>query len=109
LLRQAIDAGEVAVCDPVILELLCWSGSEAQATRLQSMMAYAYQVPQLTYVDVVAAGRLFRACRRAGETVRRANDCLIAAIALRAGLPVLHRDRDYDVIARHAPLQLVST
>lgn len=35
-------------------------------------------------------------------------DCLIAAVALRLGLPVLHRDRAFEVLARHCGLQTVS-
>ncbi len=33
-------------------------------------------------------------------------DCLIAAVAIREGASVLHRDRDFDVIARHTELQI---
>jgi Arc/MetJ family transcription regulator len=36
--------------------------------------------------------------------LRTARDA--AGLALR--LPVLHRDRDFDVIARHTPLQVVT-
>jgi hypothetical protein len=31
-------------------------------------------------------------------------DCLIGAVALRVGVSVLHNDRDFDVLARHAGL-----
>jgi len=34
-------------------------------------------------------------------------DCLIAAVALRVGLPILAADRDFEVIARHTGLELV--
>jgi hypothetical protein len=34
-------------------------------------------------------------------------DCLIAAPAITAGVPVLSQDRDFDVLARHTPLQVV--
>ena len=53
------------------------------------------------------AASLFRRCRSEGETVRRLIDCLIAAVAIRADVPVLHRDRDFDVLARHTELQIV--
>ena len=33
-------------------------------------------------------------------------DCLIAAVAIRAGIPVLHNDKDFDVLARHTDLQI---
>jgi predicted nucleic acid-binding protein len=55
-------------------------------------------------MDAEAAAVLYRDCRRGGETPRAVNDCLIAAIAIRHDLPVLHRDRDFDVIARHSTL-----
>jgi predicted nucleic acid-binding protein len=42
-----------------------------------------------------------------GETVRKLEDCLVAAVALRHGATLLHRDHDFEVIARHAPLQVM--
>jgi len=33
-------------------------------------------------------------------------DCLIAAIAIRHDVPVLHADNDFDAIARHTPLKV---
>ena len=39
-------------------------------------------------------------CRREDETVRRLIDCLIAAVTIGAGVAVLHRDDDFDVLAR---------
>ena len=52
------------------------------------------------------AAALFRRCRREGETVRRLIDCLIAAIAIRSGVSVLHRDAGFDVLARHTELEV---
>ena len=31
-------------------------------------------------------------------------DCLIAAVAIREGAALLHRDEDFEVIARHSSL-----
>ena len=42
----------------------------------------------------------------AGETVRKLTDCLIAAVALRHGAALLHRDHDFEVLARHTPLRV---
>ena len=42
-------------------------------------------------------------------TVRSPIDALIAAVAIRLDVPVLHRDRDFDSVARHTPLRLVET
>ena len=56
--------------------------------------------------DYEQAAALFRTCRRGGETVRKLIDCLIAATAIRLGATVLHADSDFDVLARHAGLQI---
>jgi predicted nucleic acid-binding protein len=53
-----------------------------------------------------AAAALHRTCRRNGETVRKLVDCIIAAQAIRAEVPVLHADADFDILARHTPLEL---
>jgi predicted nucleic acid-binding protein len=33
-------------------------------------------------------------------------DCLIAAVAIRNDVPVLHNDADFDTLARHTALQI---
>jgi predicted nucleic acid-binding protein len=50
-----------------------------------------------------SAAHLYARCRWAGVTPRSANDCLIAAHAIFAGIPLLHRDRDFDLIAGVEP------
>ncbi|MFZ2223393.1 MAG: hypothetical protein WAV26_01760 [Candidatus Deferrimicrobium sp.] len=41
-------------------------------------------------------------------TIRSLVDCLIAAIAVESGATVLYKDRDYESMARYAPLNTVS-
>ena len=53
------------------------------------------------------SAEIYRVCRRRGRTVRSIVDCLNAAIAMENQLAVLHRDRDYDAIARHFPLRII--
>ena len=53
------------------------------------------------------AARLYRRCRREGETVRRPIGCLVGAVAFSAGVAELHRDDDFDVLARHTELDIV--
>ena len=35
-------------------------------------------------------------------------DCLVAAPAIEAGAAILHRGRDYDIVARQTPLEVVT-
>jgi hypothetical protein len=56
--------------------------------------------------DYEQAAVLYRTCRRGGETVRKLIDCLIAATAIRSGVPLLHADTDFDALARLTDLQI---
>jgi predicted nucleic acid-binding protein len=55
----------------------------------------------------VAAADIYRQGRRRGLTIRSATDCLIAAIAIRNGVPIWHRDRDFEAIASFTALETI--
>ncbi len=59
--------------------------------------------------DYEHAAALYRACRAGGETLRSIVDCLIAVPAIRAGMPVLHDDVDFERLARHTALEVIET
>lgn len=98
-------AADIAVCDPIRMEVLAGARSESHLRDLRGLLARASLVPTFP-IDYEDAAALYRTCRRSGNTVRRLIDCLIAAIAIRTDLPVLHADADFDVLARHTPLRL---
>ena len=93
-------AHDIAVCDPVRMEVLAGARDEAHLRSLRGLLARAAVLPTEPTDYEVAAG-LHRACRRRGETVRKLIDCLIGAVAARHGTPVLHADADFDTLARH--------
>jgi predicted nucleic acid-binding protein len=96
-------AEEVATCHPIRMEVLAGARDEQHLHDLRGLLARASVVPTFP-TDYEDAAALYRVCRRRGESVRKLIDCLIAAHAIRAGLPVLHADSDFDVLARHAGL-----
>lgn len=55
--------------------------------------------------DAEDAAAIHRRCRRGGDTVRSLIDCQVAAMALRIGVAVAHRDRDYEAIRTHCGLR----
>jgi len=101
-------AGDITTCDPVRMEVLAGARSDAHLRDLRRLLARGALVPTVPG-DYEDAASLYRACRRSGGTVRRLIDCLIAAVAIRADVPVLHADNDFDVLARHTPLRLDTT
>jgi predicted nucleic acid-binding protein len=97
---------DIATCDPVRMELLAGARDERQLGELRRLLARASLVPT-QMIDYDDAAQLYRTCRRNGETIRKLIDCLIASLAIRAGLPLLHADADFDTLARHTLLRSV--
>lgn len=58
--------------------------------------------------DFALAAHLYRQARRAGITIRKTLDCLIAAPCVRTGAPILHSDEDFDRLASCTELEVFS-
>ena len=102
---DALLSADIATCDAVEMEVLAGARDERHLQDLRALLARATALP-VERVDYEAAALLYRTCRRNGETVRKLIDCLIAAVAVRADVPVLHADADFDVLARHTALRI---
>jgi hypothetical protein len=97
---------EIVTCLPVIQEVLQgFTDETAFRTAREAIRSFPVVESPLGASVFEEAVALYRAARRAGLTIRSGVDCLIAACALRHGLTVVHVDRDFDLIARVAPLQ----
>jgi predicted nucleic acid-binding protein len=96
---------DIAITDPVAMGVLAGARDEQHLRQLRGLLGRAQLTPCLPG-DYLAAAALYRRCRQRGETVRRLMDCLIGAVAVRAGLAVLHADDDFDVLARHTSLKV---
>ena len=99
---------EIAVCDAIRMEVLAGARDERHLQSLRRLLARAVTLPTRPS-DYEDAALLYRSCQRGGETVRKLIDCLIAAVALRNGTPILHADRDFGTIARHSALEVANS
>lgn len=93
---------DVALTQAVVMEVLMGApvGTEARTSRLLA------RFPQLgidPHRDFVTAAELYRSVARGGHTVRSSTDCLIAAVAVRTGAVLVHRDRDFRRLAAVTP------
>lgn len=106
-LQAAVRTGAaVGVPDVVRLELLA-GASEDAVEDLRRMLARFTALPASSPADHDLAAALYRDIRRTGHTVRSLVDCLVGAVALRLDVPVLARDRDFELLAAVSPLRLV--
>lgn len=98
-------SGETATCDPIRMELLAGARDETHLRALRGLLARTTELSTESR-DYEEASAIYRACRRQGKTVRKLIDCLIAAIAIRHGVPLLHVDADFEVIQRYSTLNV---
>ena len=70
------------------------------------LLAYSF-TNEDSIPDAIGASGLYRSLRKKGITIRKSLDCLIAYTAIKNGLPLLQKDRDFDNIAKHTKLKLI--
>jgi predicted nucleic acid-binding protein len=106
-LADAIEAGQVGTCLPFLLEA---GYSARSAGEHDSLLAELRSLPHFPIDEEVE-----RRCLHAQSQLARIGhhrlppvDLLIAAVADRYGLAVLHYDRDYDVLADETDLRFGS-
>jgi len=104
---QLIESGEpIALTDVILTEVLQGLRSDREAALVERHLR-AFPVLRLEELDdFVLAATLYRAARRAGVTIRKTLDCLIAAPCVRTGAPLLHADGDFDRLATCTPLRI---
>jgi predicted nucleic acid-binding protein len=106
-LRDMIEGeSDLRTTEVVMMELLAGATTPERVTQLRRLLGRFDVLPVEGLADYEAAAALYRRCRAGGETVRKLTDCLIAAVAMRHGATLLHRDHDFEVIARHTPLRV---
>ena len=88
------------------MELLAGAAAQEEVVWLRRLLLRCQLLPVEGLADYEAAAELHCRCRAGGETVRKLTDCLIAVVAIRHGAALLHRDHDFDVLARHTPLRV---
>jgi predicted nucleic acid-binding protein len=102
---DALLGSGMATCDAIRMEVLAGARDDAHVRQLARLLDRATLLPTDS-VDYEAAATIYRHCRGEGRTVRKLIDCLIAAVAIRAGVPVLHRDVDFAAIATVTELSI---
>ena len=96
---------DIAICDPVRMEVLAGARSQTHLGELRGLLARASVLPtQARHYEMAAA--LYRDARSSGVTVGRLIDCLNAAVAIDHDAVLLHADRDFDALTRTSALRV---
>ena len=95
----------VAVGDLIAIEVLQGFLDERSFVTAQRLLASLEQVTLGGPEIVLAAAENYRHLRRAGITVRKTVDTVIATRCLLEGYTLLHDDRDFDAFEVHLGLR----
>ena len=100
------DLLDFVICGPILQEVLQGlrddPASEALRENLLALPVLSDPIPIALFLS---AAEIYRLGRAKGYTIRSSTDCLIAAIAIENGVPVWHKDRDFEAIARYTSLR----
>jgi len=85
---------DVAVTEPVIMEVLAGAQTDRRENDLRRLMQRFALLRFDPAIDFDAATRIYLTCRRSGVTPRGMVDCMIAAVASRYSTSLLAADTD---------------
>lgn len=108
-LRGLLGATEIIVGDLMLCEILQGLGSEREARQVETYLRRFKVAPMAGEIIAVAAARNFRILRSRGITVRKTIDLLIGTWCIRHRTPLLHNDRDFDVMQQNLGLRVVAS
>ncbi len=60
------------------------------------------------FSDHIEAANIYRNLRKVGLTISSPMDCLIATLAIRHSVSLLHKDSDFTLISQHYPLSIIA-
>lgn len=98
----------IVMCEPVAMEILSGAVDDDKHAKLEQLVNGLPSLKIDDAVDFRSAAAIYRTARRAGQTIRSINDCLIAAVSIRHGASIIHRDADFEAIAAITGLEAQS-
>ena len=105
-LKELIDLDEeLSLVDIHLTEILQGISSEKAFGELRRYLSLFPILRPRSIETYVNAASISRICRKNGHPVNKTVDTIIAAVAIESGSTLLHKDKDFDVIARYTPLK----
>lgn len=107
LLKDCLRKREhIFIAGVIVQEILQGIRDDSQHRRVREFL-FLFPKIDAQFSDYVDAANVYRDLRKRGLSIHSPIDCLIAVLAIRHRLFLLHKDRDFTVIARHHPLTVL--
>jgi len=108
-LDKILSLEEIVIGDLILAELLQGFHSDQEFEAVLNALAKFKQVSMLNSDLAIRSARNYRQLRKAGITVRKTVDCLIATYCIENRIELLHSDRDFDPFEQQLGLQVRPT
>ena len=100
---------DVHLCPPIFQEVLQGIRVDEKYEIIRDLLLTSQFLNLDPYYVSEQGSDIYRKLRSKGITIRKPNDCIIAAYAIHFDLEVVHRDKDFDMIAKYTALKIHST
>lgn len=95
---------DLCICGIVLTEVLQGIREDSEFRRTRDLFGNLIFLP-MGYSIFLRSAEIYRALRKKGITIRKAVDCMIAAVAIENDIPLLHNDKDFVPIEKHLGLK----
>lgn len=103
-LHALVGRHPLVVGDVILCEVLLGVSSEREARTVERALRRFDLVTMLGINQAVHAAALYRRIRGKGITISKTIDLIIGAWCIEHGAKLLHSDRDFTLLERHAGL-----
>ena len=97
---------KIYVCPIIVQEVLQGIKEDKVFSEIKDIFFHIDMLNLDPLEASIGAAELYRILRKKGLTIRKSNDCLIAFYALYFNIPLIHNDRDFDMISKHTKLKI---
>lgn len=103
-----LEDAEIFITPTILQEILQGIRDDNKYEHIKETLSYFRLLEIPGYQAAIGAAELFRSLRKRGVTIRKSNDCLIAYYAIWYAVPLVHADRDFDLMVGHSELSVCS-
>jgi predicted nucleic acid-binding protein len=97
---------DLCLCGVILTEVLQGIRDDKEYAETHAIFSKLVHLP-MVYETFLLAAHIYRSLRAKGITIRNSIDCMIAAVCIENGVPLLHHDKDFDSISGHFDLKIV--
>ena len=98
---------DICICGIILTEVLQGIREKSEFRKTKELFNAMIFLP-MPYAVFLGAAEIYRTLRRKGITIRNSVDCMIASVAIKNDIRLLHNDRDFTPIEKHLGLKVLN-